>query len=236
MSPRLPLSVGLTRERIVSEALTVIDAGGIGALTIRSLARRLNVNPTAIAWHVGTHEKLLSYVVASALRTPLQVDQESGWQSQVIAIGQSFRHDLHRHPNLAQLVGTQLTTNAVSHDETFEHLLGALIESGLRDEALLEHFDAVVGSVVGYVVIELGCPPDDGRAEWSEAVRERSQSINKSTHPNLYGVRNEIGKHFGFRSVNGSHIPLDGGFATLLKLLVIGIEHQVQVESGSASS
>jgi TetR/AcrR family transcriptional regulator, tetracycline repressor protein len=227
MAPRSPLAVGLTRERIMSEALAVIDADGVEAVSFRLLARRLGVNPTAVVWHVGTHEQLLSYVVASTLQVRPRKLATATWQERIEVIARMFRSALHRHPNLAKLVGTQLTTNAATQLETFEHLLAALVESGLSDDEVLFHFDALLGSIVGFVVLELSGAPKSGQAEWKEAVAKQRELIDEQQHPQLDRFRESLPDHLSFRTEGGAEAPLDASFKVLITLLISGIESTV---------
>ena len=48
----------LTRERLVAEALSVIAADGVDALSMRALATRLEVVPAALYRHVRNKEQL----------------------------------------------------------------------------------------------------------------------------------------------------------------------------------
>ncbi len=228
MAIRLPLAVGLTRKRIISEALAIIDADGVEAVSFRLLARRLGVNPTAIVWHVGTYEQLLSHVVASTLHVQAPEHATASWQERIETIARKFRVVLHRHPNLAKLIGTQLTTNAASHLETFEHLLAALVESGLRDDEVLCHFDALLGSMVGFVVLELSTGPKSGQAEWKEAVVKQRESIDEQQHPQLHRFKESLAHHLSFRTESGVEARLDDSFAVLITLLISGIETTVR--------
>ena len=58
-TPRAPLS----RERVLRGAVAVADAGGIGALTIRSLAQALGVKPMSVYYHVANKEEILDGIV-----------------------------------------------------------------------------------------------------------------------------------------------------------------------------
>ena len=57
----------LTRDRVVSEALTVISDVGAGALSMRNLAARLGVVPAALYRHVRSKEQLCDLVVDGVL-------------------------------------------------------------------------------------------------------------------------------------------------------------------------
>ena len=53
----------LTRQRVLDGAMAVADAGGLDALTIRSLAQHLHVAPMAIYHYVANKEEMLDGVV-----------------------------------------------------------------------------------------------------------------------------------------------------------------------------
>lgn len=50
----------LSRERIVSAAIDILDTGGEGALTVRALAAHLSTGSGAIYWHVADKNELLA--------------------------------------------------------------------------------------------------------------------------------------------------------------------------------
>jgi TetR/AcrR family transcriptional regulator, tetracycline repressor protein len=231
-----PLAVGLTRERIISEALAVIDADGVEAVSFRLLARRLGVNPTAVVWHVGTHEQLLSHVVASTLQVRPPERTNATWQERIALLADMIRSELHRHPNLAKLVGTQLTTNAVTHLDTFEFLLAALVDSGLDDDEVLCRFDALLGSIVGFVVLELSTAPKSGQAEWKEAVVKQRESIDEQRHPHLHRFSGSLANHLSFRTESGAEARLDSSFEALINMLISGIAATVKTRRKALKS
>jgi AcrR family transcriptional regulator len=49
--------------RIVGAARALIESGGVDAVSMRKLAAEVGVAPTAIYWHVGSREDLLSAVL-----------------------------------------------------------------------------------------------------------------------------------------------------------------------------
>ncbi|HJR38905.1 MAG TPA: helix-turn-helix domain-containing protein, partial [Nocardioidaceae bacterium] len=53
----------LNRERVLRGAVRVADAGGIGALTIRSLADELGVKPMSVYHHVANKDEILDGIV-----------------------------------------------------------------------------------------------------------------------------------------------------------------------------
>ena len=55
--------VPLSRDRVLAGAITVADAGGITALTIRSLAQELGVKPMSVYHYVANKEEILDGIV-----------------------------------------------------------------------------------------------------------------------------------------------------------------------------
>ena len=53
----------LSRERVLQGAVAVADAGGIAALTIRSLATELGVKPMSVYHHVANKDEILDGIV-----------------------------------------------------------------------------------------------------------------------------------------------------------------------------
>ena len=50
----------LSRDRIVERALSVMDAEGPDAVTIRRIAQEFGVTPMALYWHVANKDELLA--------------------------------------------------------------------------------------------------------------------------------------------------------------------------------
>ena len=53
----------LSRDRVLRGAMAVADAGGIGSLTIRSLASELGVKPMSVYHHVANKDEILDGIV-----------------------------------------------------------------------------------------------------------------------------------------------------------------------------
>ncbi len=58
-------SGALTQEIIIAAALEEIDEHGLHDFSIRNVAKKRNVFPTAITWHVKNRNLLLAHVVSA---------------------------------------------------------------------------------------------------------------------------------------------------------------------------
>src|SRR5690242_7480941 len=92
-TPRRPL----TRERVLEAALVVADAGGLGSLTIRSLARQLDVKPMTVYHHVANKSEILDALV-DLVFGEIELPVPGGdWRSEMERRAHSTRAVLARH-------------------------------------------------------------------------------------------------------------------------------------------
>ena len=76
---------GLSRSRLVAEALALIQEEGLEALSMRGLADRLNVKAASLYWHVRDRRELLELLAESILETVRPARSRPDWQSSVLA-------------------------------------------------------------------------------------------------------------------------------------------------------
>ena len=124
----------LTRERVVAEALTVISADGVDALSMRALAARLGVVPGALYRHVRSKEQLCDLVVDGVLaEVDCQADRALSWTGQVQVLAHRLRAVLEGHPGIAGLLKTRdpIGPHSLALAEAF---LAPLWAAGLPDQ------------------------------------------------------------------------------------------------------
>ena len=117
--------VPLSRERVMRGALEVADAGGIGSLTIRSLARELGVKPMSVYYHVANKEQILDGIV-DLVFSEIELPSPGGdWRAEMRRRAISARAVLTRHP----------------------WAIGLLESRTIPGPAALRHHDAVIGTL-----------------------------------------------------------------------------------------
>ncbi|MCW2641818.1 MAG: transcriptional regulator, TetR family [Dactylosporangium sp.] len=96
----------LDRSAIAATALELMDADGVPALTIRSLAARLGVAPMALYNHVRTKEEILDAAREYGLaRLPDGATGATGnWWDRIREINLAFHRALREHPSLVTLL------------------------------------------------------------------------------------------------------------------------------------
>src|ERR1022692_1887580 len=94
---------GLSRNQVLDAALQIAETDGIERLTIRGLAGKLGVAPTAIYWHVGGKQALLDGVAGRVIAQLGKVTVRGRDPvARIISIASSVRTPL---PERADLVG-----------------------------------------------------------------------------------------------------------------------------------
>lgn len=87
----------LDRDKVVAEALMMLDEGGLAAMSTRRLAQRLAVEQPALYWHFRDKAALLAAMAEAAMepyaKAPLPAPPDD-WQAWFIDNMRSFRRTL----------------------------------------------------------------------------------------------------------------------------------------------
>lgn len=136
-----PDRAAVSRDRIVEVALEILEADGLDGLTMRRLAAKLGVAPTAIYWHVGDKQALLDALVerlAAQIGEVRAVGRDP--VTRIVSTADALRRNLLEQPHLVGLVHEQGRT-AVMFQPARRVLVRELTAAGLRgrDAALAVH-------------------------------------------------------------------------------------------------
>lgn len=104
--PARPERSTLTREQIVTEAIALLDAQGIDALSMRKLAARLQSGATSLYWHVANRDELIQLVIDQIygeVEIPDPSDV-SDLRAAMSRFAHSVRAAVHRHPWLVSVL------------------------------------------------------------------------------------------------------------------------------------
>jgi AcrR family transcriptional regulator len=118
-----------SREQIVRATVELLDAEGLGGLSMRRLGNRLGSGATSIYWYVANKDDLLELAVDEVMgEIEVPDPAEHGWREAAATVGREMRSMILRHGWIAGLLGTRPTIgpNALRlSDRTIKILLTA---------------------------------------------------------------------------------------------------------------
>ena len=156
----------LSRARVLEGAVTVADAGGIEALTIRSLAQTLGVKPMSVYYYVANKGEILDGIV-DVVFGEIELPTPGGdWRAELRRRADSARRVLRAHPWAIGLLESRTSPGPASlrhHDAVIATLRGAGFS-----QAMTAHAYALLDSYTyGFALQEAGLP-----FEGSDAVAD----------------------------------------------------------------
>jgi len=212
--------VPVTADAIVDAAFRLIEERGHEGFSMRSLATELGVFPATLYWHVGDRAHLLGLVEARWL-SGIEMPTTTVWDEWARSLARNYREHAHRHPNVARLVSVERARNP-ENIAIPDAVLGHLDTAGLGDE-IIHAYNAILGAVQGFVVMELARvidPSDESVAENERDLR----ALDATRFPSVTKHFDEMANRaLSLRWSAESHRLPDESFDYMLDLLLTGI-------------
>lgn len=203
--PALPV------DRILAAAVEIVDEQGPEALSMRSLAQRLESGTATLYRHFSNRSQLVSLVIDHILG---EVDLDAKalaalpWQEACTLFAQHMFDALSRHGNVAPLLieYTPMGPNALAKRE---RCLAVLLDNGFPPAVAAHAYATLARYVLGFAVQLSGAAGDGERdAELSAAFHR----LDPSRFPATVTVADDL------------PVPLADEFAFGLRLIVAGLE------------
>ncbi len=145
----------LSRRLILKTALGLIDAEGVGGLSMRRLALELGVFPTALYHYVPNKDALVRGVVEVVLAEVELSDYENlGWQERLRSLARAFRGIAYHHPRLFPELVTYPEATLEEYG-IYEALYEALEEAGLDPAAVVRSSTLLFSYLTGFTLAEV---------------------------------------------------------------------------------
>jgi AcrR family transcriptional regulator len=182
---RIPLS----RERVLRSAAAIADAAGIGALTIRSLARELGVKPMAIYYYVANKSEILDGIVDLVFAEIEPPAPDGDWRSELVRCANSARQVLSRHHWAIGLMESRKSPGPA----TLQHhdaVIGTLRRAGFSVEMTAHAYALLDSYIYGFALQEAALPfqGTDTAADVTEPIMERFRT---DQYPHLVEMATE---------------------------------------------
>ncbi|WP_278237001.1 TetR/AcrR family transcriptional regulator [Isoptericola sp. AK164] len=207
--------VALTSEKILDAAAGVADDGGLAAVSMRNVGRRLGVEAMSLYHHVANKEALLDQLadwVFARIELPVVGDP---WRPAMAARAASARTVLAAHPWALGLVESRRTPGPalLHHHDT---VLGCLRAGGFSVALASQAFAAIDSYVYGFVLTEQRLP-FDAAGEAGAFVADVDLPVGD--HPHLAEMVDEI--------VMGGDYRFADQFDDGLELILDGLERRL---------
>ena len=216
--------VPLSRERLLAGAIAVADAGGIGALTIRSLAAELGVKPMTLYHHVEGKEAILDGMIDAIFGEIELPSDVGGWRSAMRGRAISARRVLRRHPWATTLMDSRRNPGPA----TLQHhdaVIGTLRRAGFSVPMAGHAYSLLDSYIYGFAVQEAALPNPESAPEVAEAFLERFRAED---YPYLVELTTEHVLQPGY--------GYDREFEFGLEVVLDGIERLLAPDGGTPST
>jgi len=170
---------------VVAAAVALADAGGLNAVSMRSVAGRMGAGAMSLYSYVPDKEALIAAMVEHVSGEQRLPKRPSGdWRADLSVLAREQRELLHRHPWLIDALTHRqpLGPNVLA---ALEFAAAALAPTGQPPAVRLETFALLTGFVVNVVRSELAdaATPSPGVAE--EQQRQLLELLASGRYPNV---------------------------------------------------
>ena len=173
----------LSRERVLRTAIERADAGGLEALTMRTLAEMLEVAPMALYRHVANKDDLIDAMV-DAVFAEVGVPAGGGdWRSAMRRRAIAIRDTLARHRWAIGLMESRRhpgPANLRHHDA----VIGRLRAAGFSVEMTAHAYSLLDSYIYGFALTTMNLPFDT-TGEVTAVATSMLQPLSVNEYPNL---------------------------------------------------
>jgi TetR/AcrR family tetracycline transcriptional repressor len=175
--------VQLHKHDVVDAATGILDSYGIADLTMRRLAKELNVSPGALYWHFANKQQLLGAIADRILTPAREVPPVGDWRDRVVAVCSALRDALRSHTDGAELVSASF---AAGQSEAADDILAALSAAAADAGVATAEAELAARTVIYYV---LGFTVDEqSKLQWDSAgVLDCGESVAAVDHDRRFG-------------------------------------------------
>jgi AcrR family transcriptional regulator len=138
----------LSRDRVLTAALALVDEGGIEALSMRKLADELGVKAMSLYNHVANKDDVLDGIVDAAMEEIAEPPRGADWKTQVRAIAISAHETLLRHHWVVGLGARRRPGRGLLRYG--DSLLGCFRNAGFSKELTYHAYHVIEGYILGY--------------------------------------------------------------------------------------
>ena len=165
LSPSRVRSRGIDQAAVVEVALRIVDEEHLGALTIRRLAKELDVAIATIYSVAGGKEEILNCLVESILaEVPAVVVGPGQWQDGIVSVLTAVHEIFIAHASVAHLALLRRVTGTRALN-TQETILRLLRDGGLDEATVGRAYLTVTSYFMGFTMLRISRTHDPAPTE-----------------------------------------------------------------------
>ncbi|MEV8092422.1 TetR/AcrR family transcriptional regulator [Streptomyces nigra] len=169
----------LDRTRVADTALKLLNEVGLDGLTLRAIARELDVKAPALYWHFKDKQALLDEMATEMYRrmvagTPL--DPDDTWQERLLRTNRGLRAALRGYRDGAKVFSGSRFTGMV-HAEQMEDSLRLFTAAGFTLAQAVRATSTAYAYTLGFVTEEQGVEPLPGERREGYDIDERARMM-----------------------------------------------------------
>jgi AcrR family transcriptional regulator len=210
----------LTQRAIIEAAAEVADAGGVVAVTMRSVAKVLGVEAMSLYYHLANKDALLDSLADWVFEQITLPDLEGQWRIEMMERAHSARSMLSKHPWALGMLESRPTPGEKllrHHDR----ILGCLLGGGMTPVLAAHAFSAIDSYIYGFVLTEasISSSPENLVEEgFSAEVAKQAEK-----YPNMALI--------AMAAVNDYNFTFEDEFDYGLNLILDGFEERLHSQS-----
>ena len=211
----------LRRDRVLATAIPIADQGGLEALSMRTLAARLDVGAMALYHHFRNKDELLDGMVDHVFGEIDLPTPDVAWKVAMRRRAVSVREALGRHPWAIGLMESRRNPGAANlrhHDA----VIGSLLDAGFGMAGSARAYSLLDSYIYGFALTKMNLP-FDATHQVTDVAREMLQPFPADEYPNLLAFITEHAMQPGY--------DYEQEFEAGLDLILDSLEREVAARS-----
>ncbi|MCX5084994.1 TetR/AcrR family transcriptional regulator C-terminal domain-containing protein [Streptomyces sp. NPDC056121] len=169
----------LDKAQVVDTALRLLDDVGLDGLTLRAIAKELNVQAPALYWHFKNKQELLDEMATEMYRRMTAADPlapDATWRERLLTSNRGLRTALLSHRDGAKVFSGSRFTGTL-HAVEMERTLRLFTDSGFTLTQAVRATTTAYMYTLGFVTEEQGVQPLPGERRDGYDIDERARRM-----------------------------------------------------------
>jgi AcrR family transcriptional regulator len=169
----------LDRKRVADTALKLLNEGGLEGLTLRAIAKELDVKAPALYWHFKDKQALLDEMATEMYRRMTEAapaDPDATWQERLLTANRALRAALLSYRDGARVFSGSRFTGTL-HAVEMEKTLRLFTDAGFTLAQAVRAATTAYLYTLGFVTEEQGVQPLPGERREGYDVDDRARRM-----------------------------------------------------------